>query len=155
MVTITKYLTHEDLKNKICDCKEEDKLKILFREVCESEIRVQPEQGLKGAHILRNDKIVACCEFCKKVYFIMTTFEGGFTSQYVSVDSIELFDGSMKELRSIINNMYDEYEHEIINMATDDYSVKVLDKYEDDEKTMTTYAYLNREDKALYEDLIN
>lgn len=155
MVTVTKYLTHVDLKTKICDCKEEDKLKVLFKEVNESELRLKPEEGLKGAHILRNEKIVVCCEFCRKIYFIMTTFEGGFTEQYVTIDSIELFDGSMKELRSIINNMYDEYENEIISMATDDYSVKVLDKYEDDEKIITRYVYLNREDKELYKDLMN
>ena len=48
------------------------------------------------------------------------TFEGGINEQFVSIDSIELFDGSMKELRNILNNMYDEYENEIINIATDD-----------------------------------
>ena len=51
--------------------------------------------------------------------------------------------------------MYDEYEEEIINIATDDYSIKILDKIEDEEKIITRYAYLNREDKDLYEDLMN
>ena len=154
MITVTKYLTHADLKNKVCGCREDEKLKILFREVDESELRVSPKEGLKGANILRNEKIVALCEFCKKIYFMRVTFEGGFTNQFVSIDSIEVFDGSMKELRNILNSMYDEYENEIIDMATEDYSVKVVDKLEDDEKIITRYVYLKREDKELYKDIL-
>ncbi len=154
MVTVTKYLTQVDLKRKICDCKEEEKLKILFKEVNESELRIKPNQGISGAYILREEKIIASCEHCKKVYFMMITFEGGMKEQYVSIDSVEIFDGSMKELRQIINNMFDEYENEIITVATEDFTIKVLDKYEDEEKIITKYAYLNREDKDLYKDLM-
>ena len=74
--------------------------------------------------------------------------------QYVSIDSIELFEGSMKELRKIINNMFDEYENEMITVATDDHTIKVIDKDEDEEKIITRYVYLNREDKNLYKDLL-
>ena len=73
--------------------------------------------------------------------------------QYVSIDSIELFEGSMKELRKIINNMFDEYENEMITVATDDHTIKVIDKDEDEEKIITRYVYLNREDSILYADL--
>lgn len=154
MVTVTKYLTQIDLKRKICDCKNDEKLKILFKEVSESELRVKPEQGMSGAYILRNEKIIVSCEHCKKVYFIMTTFEGGIKEQYINIDSLEVFDGSIRELRQIINSMFDDYESDIITVATDDHTIKVLEKYEDDEKIMTRYAYLNREDKDLYKDLM-
>ena len=154
MVTVTKFITNADLKNKICTCNNEELLKVLFREVEESELRMNADANSKGAHILRNEKIVAKCEHCGQVYFIMLTFEGGFNSQYTSINSVEIFDGTIKELRSVLNNMYDEYESEVINMATDDFSVKVLNKFEDNEKTITKYAYLNREDKELYGDFI-
>lgn len=154
MVTVTKYLTQIGLKRKICDCKNDEKLKILFKEVSESELRVKPEQGMSGAYILRNEKIIVSCEHCKKVYFIMTTFEGGIKEQYINIDSLEVFDGSIRELRQIINSMFDDYESDIITVATDDHTIKVLEKYEDDEKIMTRYAYLNREDKDLYKDLM-
>ena len=109
---------------------------------------------MMGAYIWRNEKIIASCEHCKKVYFMMITFEGGMKEQYVSIDSIELFEGSMKELRKIINNMFDEYENEMITVATDDHTIKVIDKDEDEEKIITRYVYLNREDKNLYKDLL-
>ena len=60
----------------------------------------------------------------------------------------------MKELRKIINNMFDEYENEMITVATDDHTIKVIDKDEDEEKIITRYVYLNREDKNLYKDLL-
>ena len=60
----------------------------------------------------------------------------------------------MRELRRVINNMFDEYENEVITVATEDHTIKVLDKYEDDEKIITKYVYLNREDKDLYKDLM-
>lgn len=154
MVTVTKYLTQSDLKRKICDCNEEEKLKVLFKEVNESELRIKPEQVMYGAYILRNERVISYCEDCKKVYFLMTTFEGGIKEQYVSIDSLEIFDGTMKELREVINNMFDRYENEIITVATDDHTIKVLEKCEDDEKIITRYAYLNREDKNLYKDLM-
>lgn len=154
MVTVTKYLTQADLKRNICDCKEEEKLKVLFKEVSESELRINSEQEISGAYILRNEKIIASCEYCKKVYFITTTFEGGLKDQYISIDSLELFEGSMKELRQIINNLFDDYENENINIATDDHAIKILDQYEDDEKIITRYAYINREDEDLYKDLL-
>ena len=153
MVTVTKYLTQADLRRKICDCTE-DKLKILFKEATESELRINAKQAILGANILRNEKIIAICEECKKVYFIMTTFEGSMREQYINIDSIELFDGSIKELRSVINNMFDEYENEMIVVATDDHTIKVIDKYEDEQKIITKYVYLNREDKDLYKDLM-
>lgn len=154
MVTVTKYLTQADLKRKVCDCKEDEKLNVLFKEVNETELRINQEQGVSGAYILRNEKVIASCEYCQKVYFMMTTFEGGLKEHYVSIDSLELFDGNMKELRQVINNMFDEYENELVIVATDDHTIKVLDKYEDDEKLITKYVYLNREDKDLYKDLI-
>lgn len=154
MVTVTKYLTQVDLKRKICDCKEEEKLKVLFKEVSESELRIKPEEGMTGAYILREERIIASCNHCKKVYFLMTTFEGGIQEQYVNINSVELFDGSMRELRRVINNMFDEHENEIVIVATDDHAIKVLDKYDDEEKIVTRYVYLNREDKDLYKDLM-
>ena len=154
MVTVTKYLTQADLKRKICDCNEEERLKVLFKEVSELELKIRPEQGMTGAHILRNEKIIVFCEFCKKVYFIMTRFEGGIKESFVSINSLDLFNGSMKELRNIINNMFEDYENEIITIATDDYTIKVIDKYEDEERIITNYSYLNREDKNLYKDLL-
>ena len=60
----------------------------------------------------------------------------------------------MKEIRKIINNMFDEYENEMITVATDDHTIKVIDKDEDEEKIITRYVYLNREDKNLYKDLL-
>lgn len=154
MVTVTKYLTQVDLGRIICDCEKDEKLKVLFKETSETELRVKPEEGMLGAYILRNEKIIVTCEYCKKVYFITTTFEGGIKEQHVNIDSLEQFDGSIRELRQIINNMFDEYENEIITVATDDHTIKVLDKYEDDEKIITKYSYLNREDKDLYKDLM-
>lgn len=154
MVTVTKYLTQVDLKRKICGCSEEEKLKILFKEVNESELRIKPEKGMTGAYILREEKIIASCNHCKKVYFLMTTFEGGIKEQYISIDSVELFDGSMRQLRQVINNMFDEHDSEIVTVATDDHTIKVLDKFEDEEKIVTRYVYLNREDKDLYKDLL-
>ncbi|MCC3869360.1 hypothetical protein [Terrisporobacter mayombei] len=154
MVTVTKYLTQTDLKRKICDCKEEEKLKVLFKEVSESELRIKPEEGMTGAYILREEKIIASCNHCKKVYFLMTTFEGSIKEQYVSIDSVELFDGSMRELRQVINNIFDEYENDIVTVVTDDHAIKVLDKHDDEEKIVTRYVYLNREDEDLYKDLM-
>lgn len=154
MVTVTKYLTKADLKRKICSCNEEEKLKILFKEVNESELRIKPEKSMAGAYILREEKIIASCNHCKKVYFLMTTFEGGINEQYISIDSVELFDGSMRQLRHVINNMFDEHESEVVTIATDDHAIKVLDKYDDEEKIVTRYVYLNREDKDLYKDLL-
>ena len=46
-----------------------------------------------------------------------------------------------------------EYENEIISVTTDDHTIKVLEKLEDEEKIITRYAYLNREDEDLYRDL--
>ncbi len=154
MVTVTKYLTQADLKVKLCDCQNEEKFKILFKEVSESEIKVKPEQVNKGAYILRDEKTIILCEGCQKIYFIKTTFEGSMSEQYIGIDSLEEFEGTIKELRSVINNMFDEYEEEITTVATDDHTIKILDKYEDEEKIITKYAYLNREDKNLYKDLM-
>ena len=153
MVTVTKYLTKQDLRRKICDCENEEKLKVLFKEVTDSELRIKPEEGMVGAYILRNEKIIASCEHCKKVYFISTTFEGGMREHFISIDSLDLFDGSMMDLRQIINSIFDEYENEIISVTTDDHTIKVLEKLEDEEKIITRYAYLNREDEDLYRDL--
>ena len=84
---------------------------------------------------------------------ISTTFEGGMREHFISIDSLELFDGSMMDLRQIINSIFDEYENEIISVTTDDHTIKVLEKLEDEEKIITRYAYLNREDEDLYRDL--
>lgn len=153
MVTVTKYLTQNDLRTKICSCEGEDKFKILFDEVTESELRAKPSQGMMGAYILKSEKLIICCERCKKIYFISTTFEGGMSERFTSIDSLEIFEGTIKDLRKIINSIFDEYENELITIATDDHTIKVLEKDEDEEKTITRYAYLNREDKDLYRDL--
>ena len=42
----------------------------------------------------------------------------------------------------------------MITVATDDHTIKVIDKDEDEEKIITRYVYLNREDKNLYKDLL-
>ena len=93
------------------------------------------------------------CTECKKIYFVSMSFEGSFKSQYVTLESVELFDGEALEARNLINRIYSEYEDTMVDIATDDYVIKVLSKSEDDEKTNTRYVYLNREDSILYADL--
>lgn len=45
MVTVTKYLTKQDLRRKICDCENEEKLKVLFKEVTDSETEDKTRRG--------------------------------------------------------------------------------------------------------------
>ena len=99
------------------------------------------------------EKLVVMCTECKKIYFISLSFEGSFKSQYVTLHSVELFDEDVIEARNLINRRYSEYEGELVDIATDDYVIKVLLKSDDDEKTNTVYVYLNREDSILYADL--
>lgn len=99
------------------------------------------------------EKLVVMCTECKKIYFVSMSFEGSFKSQYVTLESVELFDGEALEARNLINRIYSEYEDTMVDIATDDYVIKVLSKSEDDEKTNTRYVYLNREDSILYADL--
>ena len=99
------------------------------------------------------EKLVVMCTDCKKIYFVSMSFEGSFKSQYVTLESVELFDGEALEARNLINRIYSEYEDTMVDIATDDYVIKVLSKSEDDEKTNTRYVYLNREDSILYSDL--
>ena len=101
------------------------------------------------------EKLVVMCTECKKIYFVSMSFEGSFKSQYVTLESVELFDGEALEARNLINRIYSEYEDTMVDIATDDYVIKVLSKSEDDEKTNTRYVYLNREDSILYSDLQN
>ena len=99
------------------------------------------------------EKLVVMCTDCKKIYFVSMSFEGSFKSQYVTLESVELFDGEALEARNLINRIYSEYEDAMVDIATDDYVIKVLSKSEDDEKINTRYVYLNREDSILYSDL--
>ena len=99
------------------------------------------------------EKLVVMCTECKKIYFVSMSFEGSFKSQYVTLESVELFDGEALEARNLINRIYSEYEDTMVDIATDDYVIKVLSKSEDNEKTNTRYVYLNREDSILYADL--
>ena len=153
MVTVNKYLYQDDFGQKICPCSDAQKYKVLFREVNEIELKVSEVEAVTKASIYKMEKLVVMCTECKKIYFISLSFEGSFKSQYVTLESVELFDGEVLEARNLINRIYSEYEDAIVDIATDDYVIKVLLKSDDDEKTNTVYVYLNREDSILYADL--
>ena len=149
MVTVNKYLYEDDFGQKICLCSEKQEYKVLFREVNETELKTNDVDSVTKASIYKMEKLVEC----KKIYFVSMSFEGSFKSQYVTLESVELFDGEALEARNLINRIYSEQEDAIVDIATDDYVIKVLSKSEDDEKTNTRYVYLNREDSILYADL--
>ena len=153
MVTVNKYLYQDDFGQKICPCSDAQKYKVLFREVNEIELKVSEVEAVTKASIYKMEKLVFMCTECKKIYFVSMSFEGSFKSQYVTLESVELFDGEALEARNLINRIYSEYEDTMVDIATDDYVIKVLSKSEDDEKTNTRYVYLNREDSILYADL--
>ena len=153
MVTVNKYLYQDDFGQKICPCSDAQKYKVLFREVNEIELKVSEVEAVTKASIYKMEKLVVMCTECKKIYFISLSFEGSFKSQYVTLHSVELFDEDVIEVRNLINRRYFEYEGELVDIATDDYVIKVLLKSDDDEKTNTVYVYLNREDSILYADL--
>ena len=153
MVTVNKYLYQDDFGQKICPCSDAQKYKVLFREVNEIELKVSEVESVTKASIYKMEKLVVMCTECKKIYFISLAFEGSFKSQYVTLHSVELFDEDVIEARNLINRRYSEYEGELVDIATDDYVIKVLLKSDDDEKTNTVYVYLNREDRILYADL--
>ena len=153
MVTVNKYLYEDDFGQKICPCSDAQKYKVLFREVNEIELKVSEVEAVTKASIYKMEKLVVMCTDCKKIYFVSMSFEGSFKSQYVTLESVELFDGEALEARNLINRIYSEYEDTMVDIATDDYVIKVLSKSEDDEKTNTRYVYLNREDSILYSDL--
>ncbi|WP_455542031.1 hypothetical protein [Intestinibacter sp.] len=153
MVTVNKYLYEDDFGQKICSCSEKQEYKVLFREVNETELKTNEVEAVTKASIYKMEKLVVMCTDCKKIYFISLSFEGSFKSQYVTLESVEIFDGEPVEVRNLINRIYSEYEEVMLDIATDDYAVKVLSKSEDDEKTNTRYVYLNREDSILYADL--
>ena len=153
MVTVNKYLYQDDFGQKICPCSDAQKYKVLFREVNEIELKVSEVEAVTKASIYKMEKLVVMCTECKKIYFISLSFEGSFKSQYVTLHSVELFDEDVIEARNLINRIYSEYEGELVDIATDDYVIKVLLKSDDDEKTNTVYVYLNREDSILYADL--
>lgn len=153
MITVNKYLYEDDFKNNICGCSQEEKFKVIFREVNETELKSNEIEAVSKASIFRMEKLAVMCENCKKIYFIGLSFEGSFKSQFVTIESVELFDGTPIEARNLINRIYGDYEREIMDIATDDYAIKVLSKSEDDEKINVRYVYLNREDKVLYADL--
>ena len=155
MVTVNKYLYQDDFGQKICPCSDAQKYKVLFREVNEIELKVSEVEAVTKASIYKMEKLVVMCTECKKIYFVSMSFEGSFKSQYVTLESVELFDGEALEARNLINRIYSEYEDTMVDIATDDYVIKVLSKSEDDEKTNTRYVYLNREDSILYSDLQN
>ena len=144
MVTVNKYLYEDDFGQKICLCSEKQEYKVLFREVNETELKTNDVDSVTKASIYKMEKLVVMCTECKKIYFVSMSFEGSFKSQYVTLESVELFDGEALEARNLINR---------IDIATDDYVIKVLSKSEDNEKTNTRYVYLNREDSILYADL--
>ena len=153
MVTVNKYLYEDDFGQKICLCSEKQEYKVLFREVNETELKTNDVDSVTKASIYKMEKLVVMCTECKKIYFVSMSFEGSFKSQYVTLESVELFDGEVLEARNLINRIYSEYEDAIVDIATDDYVIKVLSKSEDDEKTNTRYVYLNREDSILYADV--
>ena len=153
MVTVNKYLYQDDFGQKICPCSDAQKYKVLFREVNEIELKVSEVEAVTKASIYKMEILVVMCTECKKIYFVSMSFEGSFKSQYVTLESVELFDGEALEARNLINRIYSEYEDAIVDIATDDYVIKVLLKSDDDEKTNTVYVYLNREDSILYADL--
>ena len=153
MVTVNKYLYQDDFGQKICPCSDAQKYKVLFREVNEIELKGSEVEAVTKASIYKMEKLVVMCTECKKIYFVSMSFEGSFKSQYVTLESVELFDGEVLEARNLINRIYSEYEDAIVDIATDDYVIKVLLKSDDDEKTNTVYVYLNREDSILYSDL--
>ena len=153
MVTVNKYLYQDDFGQKICPCSDAQKYKVLFREVNEIELKGSEVEAVTKASIYKMEKLVVMCTECKKIYFISLSFEGSFKSQYVTLHSVELFDEDVIEARNLINRRYSEYEGELVDIATDDYVIKVLLKSDDDEKTNTVYVYLNREDRILYADL--
>ena len=153
MVTVNKYLYQDDFGQKICPCSDAQKYKVLFREVNEIELKGSEVEAVTKASIYKMEKLVVMCTECKKIYFISLSFEGSFKSQYVTLHSVELFDEDVIEARNLINRRYSEYERELVDIATDDYVIKVLLKSDDDEKTNTVYVYLNREDSILYSDL--
>ena len=142
MVTVNKYLYEDDFGQKICLCSEKQEYKVLFREVNETELKTNDVDSVTKASIYKMEKLVVMCTECKKIYFVSMSFEGSFKSQYVILED-----------RNLINRIYSEYEDAIVDIATDDYVIKVLSKSEDDEKTNTRYVYLNREDSILYADL--
>lgn len=153
MVTVNKYLYQDDFGQKICPCSDAQKYKVLFREVNEIELKGSEVEAVTKASIYKMEKLVVMCTECKKIYFISLSFEGSFKSQYVTLHSVELFDEDVIEARNLINRRYSEYEGKLVDIATDDYVIKVLLKSDDDEKTNTVYVYLNREDSILYSDL--
>ncbi len=153
MVTVNKYLYQDDFGQKICPCSDAQKYKVLFREVNEIELKGSEVEAVTKASIYKMEKLVVMCTECKKIYFVSMSFEGSFKSQYVTLESVELFDGEALEARNLINRIYSEYEDTMVDIATDDYVIKVLSKSEDEEKTNTRYVYLNREDSILYADL--
>ncbi|MDY5212453.1 hypothetical protein [Intestinibacter sp.] len=153
MVTVNKYLYQDDFGQKICSCSDKQEYKVLFREVNETELKTNEIEAVTKASIYKMEKLVVMCTECKKIYFISLSFEGSFKAQFVTLESVELFDGEVVEARNLINRIYSEYEDVLVDIATDDYVVKVLSKSEDDEKINTRYVYLNREDSILYADL--
>lgn len=153
MVTVNKYLYEDDFGQKICSCSAKQEYKVLFREVNETELKTNDVEAVTKASIYKMEKLVVMCTDCKEIYFVSMSFEGSFKSQYVTLESVELFDGTAVEARNLINRIYSEYEDQLVDIATEDYVIKVLSKSEDDEKTNTRYVYLNREDSILYADL--
>lgn len=153
MVTVNKYLYEDDFGQKICGCSDKQEYKVLFREVNETELKTSEVEAVTKASIYKMEKLAVMCTDCKKIYFISLSNEASFKSQYVTLESVEVFDGTPIEARNLINRIYAEYEDVLVDVATDDYVIKVLSKDEDDEKTNTRYVYLNREDSVLYADL--
>lgn len=153
MVTVNKFLYEEDFGRKICACTDKEEYKILFREVNETELKTNEVDAVTKASIYKMERLVVMCTKCKKIYFISLTFEGSFKSQYITLESVELFDDTPIAARNLINRIYADYEETLVDIATDDYAIKVISKYEDDEKINTRYVYLNREDSILYADL--
>ena len=153
MVTVNKYLYKDDFGRAICPCSNRQEYKVLFREVSETELKTDEVEAVTKATIYKMEKLVVMCEDCKKIYFVSMSTELGFKAQYVTLESVQLFDDTPLEARNLINKIYSEYEDVLVNIATDDYVIKVLSKSEDDEKIDTRYVYLNREDSILYADL--
>ena len=155
MVTVNKYLYKKDFGRGICPCSDKQEYKVLFREVSETELKTDELDldAVAKASRYKMEKLVVMCTECKKIYFVAMSSEISFKEQYVTLESVELFDDTPLEARNLINKIYSEYKDVLVNIATDDYVIKVLAQSEDDEKIESRYVYLNREDSILYADL--
>ena len=123
MVTVNKFLYEDDFGQKICACSDKEEYKVLFREVNETELKTPEVEAVTKASIYTMEKLAVMCTNCKKIYFISLSCEKSFKSQFVTLESVEIFDGQPVEARNLINRIYAEYEDVLVDVATDDYVI--------------------------------